>query len=191
MVARATSAYVSVEDYLAAEVTSSIKHEYVAGRVYAMSGGTLDQSRIGRNTVMLLDAHLEGTPGEVFNSDIQVQVDSTVYRYPDAVVTCDERDLQRGQALQIRHPKLIVEVLSESTEAADRGLKFEEYRRIAEFEEYLLLNAERIAADHFRRKDGNVWVFTSYAAGDMVVLESIGLTCPLDAFYRRTGLIQP
>jgi Uma2 family endonuclease len=92
--------------------------------------------------------------------------------------------------MQIQHPKLIVEVLSESTEAADRGHKFEEYRRIAEFEEYLLLDAERVAADHFRRRDG-VWVFMSYAAGDVVTLESIGLTCPLDAFYRRTSLIQP
>ncbi len=188
MVAQANLTRIGVEEYLAAEATSPIKHEYVDGQVYAMSGGTLDHSRIGRNAVNLLEAHLDGTLCEALNSDIQVQVSPTVYRYPDAVVTCDERDRQRGQAVRIHHPKLIVEVLSDSTEAADRGRKFEEYRQIAEFEEYLLLDSERVAADHFRRGEHNRWAFNSYAPGDTVTLDSIGLTCPIEAFYRRTGL---
>ena len=190
MVARPTATAVPVEEYLAAEATSRIKHEYVDGRVYAMSGGTLDHSRIGRNVVTVLEAHVDGTPCEALNSDIQVQVSETIYRYPDAVVTCDERDLQRGQSLQISHPKLIVEVLSESTEAVDRGRKFEEYRQIPQFEEYLLLDSERIAADRLRRAENNLWVFTSYAAGDTLTLESIGLTCPIEVVYRRTSLVQ-
>ena len=188
MVARANSTHTSVEEYLAAEATSPIKHEYVDGQVYAMSGGTLDHSRIGRNAVTLLEAHLDGTPCEALNSDIHAQVSPTVYRYPDAVVTCDERDRQRGGATQIHHPKLIIEVLADSTEAADRGREFEEYCQIAEFEEYLLLDSERVAADHFRRGEHNRWVFNSHAPGDTVTLDSIGLACPLEAFYRRTSL---
>lgn len=191
MVAQPIIAHMSVEEYLAAEATSSIKHEYVEGRVYAMWGGTLDHSRIGRNAVTLLENHLDGSPCEALNSDMQVQISPAIFLYPDAVVTCDERDLQRGQVLQIHHPKLIVEVLSESTEAADRGRKFAEYRQIAEFEEYLLLDSERIAADHFRRDSGGAWSFTSYAAGDTITLHSVGLTCQIDAFYRRTSLMQP
>lgn len=189
MVARSSPIHISVEEYLAGEAMSAVKHEYVDGQVYAMSGGTLDHSRIGRNAVNLLEAHLDGTRCEALNSDIQVQISATIYRYPDAVVTCDERDLQRGQAMQIHHPTLIVEVLSDSTEAADRGRKFEEYRQIAEFEEYLLLDAERIAADHFRRGKDGIWTFKSHIAGDTVRMDSIGLTCLLDAFYRRTSLV--
>ncbi len=188
MVARREAVPMSVEEYLAAEAARSIKHEYADGHVYAMSGGTLDHSRIGRNAVSLLEARLDGTPCEALNSDIQAPVSPTIYRYPDAVVTCDERDLRRGQATRIHHPKLIVEVLSESTEAADRGRKFEEYRQIAEFEEYLLLDAERVAANHFRRDEGDSWTFKGYVAGDTVTLQSVGLTCPLETFYRRTSL---
>ena len=81
-------------------------------------------------------------------------------------------------------------MLSESTEAVDRGRKFEEYRQIPQFEEYLLLDSERIAADRLRRAENNLWVFTSYAAGDTLTLESIGLTCPIEVFYRRTSLVQ-
>ena len=191
MVARRDPPQISVEAYLAAEATSMIKHEYVDGQIYAMSGGTLDHSRIGRNAVGLLEAHLDGTPCEALNSDIQIQAGPTVFRYADAVVTCDERDLQRGQAMRIQHPKLIIEVLSDSTEATDRGRKFAEYRQIAEFEEYLLLDAEQIAADHYRRGEDDFWVFNSYTAGDMVALASIDFTCPLEAFYRRTSLATP
>jgi len=191
MVARANPTHIGVEEYLAVEATSPIKHEYVDGQVYAMSGGTLDHSRIGRNAVNLLEAYLDGTPCEALNSDIQVRTGLTSFRYPAAVVTCDERDRQRGGAMQIHHPKLIIEVLSDSTEAADRGRKFEEYRQIAEFEEYLLLNAERVAADHFRCDENDRWVFTSHAAGDTVTLDSIGLTCPIEAFYHRTSLVSP
>ncbi len=191
MVARRDPPQISVEEYLAAEAMSMIKHEYVDGQIYAMSGGTLDHSRIGRNAVSLLEAHLDGTPCEALDSDIQIQAGPAVFRYADAVVTCDERDLQRGQAMRIQHPKLIIEVLSDSTEATDRGRKFAEYRQIAEFEEYLLLDAEQIAADHYRRGEDNFWVFNSYSAGDMVALDSIDLTCPLEAFYRRTSLATP
>lgn len=183
-------AFMSVEEYLAAEAKSLIKHEYVHGRVYAMSGGTLDHSRIGRNAVNLLEAHLDGTPCEALNSDIQLQVSPGVYRYPDAMVTCDERDRQRGQASQIHHPKLIVEVLSGSTEAVDRGRKFAEYRHIDTFEEYVLLDTELIAADYYCRGEGVFWDFRSYAADDTMTLKSIGLSCPLRAFYRRTSLVE-
>lgn len=189
MVARTSPIFISVEEYLTGEAMSAVKREYVDGQVYAISGGTLNHSRIGRNAVNLLEAHLDGTRCEALNSDIQVQVSATIYRYPDAVVTCDERDLQRGQVMQVHHPTLIVDVLSDSAEATDRGRKFEEYRWIAEFEEYLLLDAERIAADHFRRGEDGNWTFKSYAAGATIRLDSIGLTCLLDAFYRRTSLV--
>jgi Uma2 family endonuclease len=191
MVASPYDRRVSVEEYLAAEAVSEIKHEFVDGYVYAMAGAGLDHLRIQQALAVVLGTHLQSSRCEVLGSDCQVQTSPTRYRYPGVVVTCDERDLGRGRAesRQVAHPTLIVGVLSETTEATDRGAKFLEYQGIPEFREYVLLDSRQIGADHFVRGKGNLWTYQHHDPAATLTLESIGLTRPLTTLYARTELL--
>jgi Uma2 family endonuclease len=171
------------EEYFAWEEQQEEKHEYFDGEIYAMSGGTLNHSEIAGNFNRLLGNHLEDSDCRVLNSDARIKIQrSEKYVYPDASVTCDERDRQTTQ--YITHPCLIVEVLSPSTEAYDRGKKFKLYRQSASLIDYVLVNADEIEIDVFRKNDRGRWEQISYVTGDRVELESITLTFPIDRIYR-------
>jgi Uma2 family endonuclease len=170
------------EEYFAWEEQQAVKHEYIDGEVYAMSGGTTNHSEIASNFNFLLKAHLRGGNCRVLNSDARVSIQaSDNYVYPDVSVTCDERD--RNNAQFISHPCLIVEVLSPSTEGYDRGKKFEMYRRSNSLRDYVLVSAERVAIDLFHKDDQGGWQFISYTLGDMVELESINLSFPIEQLF--------
>jgi Uma2 family endonuclease len=171
------------EEYFAWEEQQEVKHEYFEGEVFAMSGGTLNHAAIGVRIVSLIDTHLDEGDCRVFNSDARVKIyDSEKYTYPDASVTCDRRDRETPQF--VTHPCLIVEVLSPSTEAYDRGDKFELYRKSPSLREYALVSADKIAIDLHRKDDLNRWQSIYYRAGDTVELETIGLTFPIERVYR-------
>jgi Uma2 family endonuclease len=171
------------EEYFAWEEQQEFKHEYFDGEVFAMSGGTQNHGRIGIRVVSLIDGHLGEGDCQTFNSDVRVKIqESEKYVYPDVSVTCDERDRETPQF--ITHPCLIVEVLSPSTEAYDRGDKFELYRRSSSLREYVLVSADKIAIDLHRKDDLNRWQSIYYRAGDTVELETIGLTFPIERVYR-------
>ena len=171
------------EEYFAWEEQQEEKHEYFDGEVYAMSGGTLNHSEIAGNFNRLIGNHLEDSDCRVLNSDARIKIQrSEKYVYPDVSVTCDERD--RDTTQYITHPCLIVEVLSPSTEAYDRGKKFKLYRQSPSLIEYVLVNADEIEIDVFRKNDRGRWEERSYAAGDLVELESINLTFGIDRVYR-------
>jgi Uma2 family endonuclease len=131
----------------------------------------------------------------VFNSDVRVKIqESEKYVYPDASVTCDSRDRETPQ--YIAYPRLIIEVLSPRTEAydsstktlCDRGKKFKLYQRSIAPMEYVLVSAEEIEIEVFRKNDRSKWEVTNYVAGDVVELESINLTFPIDRVYRGIEL---
>jgi Uma2 family endonuclease len=183
MVAGASVSPISVEDYLALEATSEIKHEYVNGYVYAMSGGTIDHDLIANNVRAVIDAHLGNGPCLVLGPDVRLRVSPTIYYYPDAIVTCTPLS---GTDVEVIAPRLIVEVLSDSTEANDRGDKFANYQTLATFEEYLLVNSRRRAVERFRRTDRELWLYQRYDADATVTLETLELSCPVALFYRRT-----
>ena len=171
------------EEYFAWEEQQDLKHEYFDGEVYAMSGGTQNHGRISIRIVSLIDSHLDEGDCQIFNSDVRVKIqESEKYTYPDASITCDERDRQTPQF--ITHPCLIVEVLSPSTEAYDRGNKFELYRRSTSLREYALVSADKIAIDLHRQDHLNRWHSFYFRAGDTVELESINLTFPIERVYR-------
>jgi Uma2 family endonuclease len=171
------------EEYFAWEEQQEEKHEYFDGEVYAMSGGTLNHSRIAVNLTSMLDNHLADSGCQVFNSDARIKIQrSEKYVYPDVSVTCDERD--RDTTQYITHPCLIVEVLSPSTEAYDRGKKFKLYRQSSSLIDYVLVNAEEIEIDVFRKNDRDRWEEISYVAGDLVELESIDFKFQIDRVYR-------
>jgi Uma2 family endonuclease len=170
------------EEYFAWEEQQRVRHEYIDGEVYAMTGGTVNHSQIASNFNRLLGNHLRGSGCKVLNSDARVNiVTSTHYVYPDVSVTCDERDKTTTQ--YITYPCLIVEVLSSSTEAYDRGNKFKLYRRNPNLQEYILVDAETIAIELFRKAGEDNWRIINYEPGDAVELTSIKLTFPIEQVY--------
>ncbi|WP_404788502.1 Uma2 family endonuclease [Altericista sp. CCNU0014] len=170
------------KEYFAWEEQQQVRHEYIDGEVYATTGGTVNHSQITSNFNRLLGNHLRGSGCKVLNSDARVNiVASTHYVYPDVSVTCDERDKTTTQ--YITYPCLIVEVLSASTEAYDRGNKFKLYRRNPSLQEYILVDAETIAIELFRKVDGDHWRIIDYEPGDLVELTSIKLTFSIEQVY--------
>ena len=144
--------YFTPEEYFSWEEQQLEKHELIDGRVYAMSGGTKNHSAIAINFLLLIRPHLRGGQCTVFNSDVKVNIFNTPnYTYPDLSVTCDDRD--REHPLYSTYPCLIVEVLSDSTEAYDRGKKFEKYRRNPNLVDYVLVSSDEIAIDIYHKND--------------------------------------
>lgn len=181
--AKERSPLLTPQEYFAWEERQEIKHEYFDGEVYAMSGGTQNHGRIAVRLVSLLDNHLDDGDCAVFNSDVRVKIqESEKYVYPDASVTCDARDRDTPQ--YIAYPRLIIEVLSPSTEAYDRGKKFKLYQRSTTLVDYVLVDAEEIAIEVFHKNERGKWEMTNYNAGTTVELESIDLTFPIDRVYR-------
>ncbi len=169
------------EEYFAWEEQQLHRHEYIDGEVYAMTGGTINHSQVASNFNRLLGNHLRGSGCKTLNSDARVNIlESSDYVYPDVSVTCDARDKTNTQ--YITYPCLIVEVLSSSTEAYDRGNKFKLYRRNHCLQEYVLVDAETMAIELFRKVDNN-WSIIDYEPGDVVELTSVKLTFPIEQVY--------
>jgi Uma2 family endonuclease len=171
------------EEYFRWEEQQLERHEYINGEVYAMSGGTVNHGRIAIKITSMLDSHLEDSGCTTGNSDVRINIlETTDYSYPDASVTCDDRDKTTTQ--YITYPCLIVEVLSDSTEAYDRGEKSYRYRRNTVLQDYLLVSSKSIAIDLYRKNDAGEWVIVNYRAGDLVELKSINLSFPIERVYR-------
>jgi Uma2 family endonuclease len=174
------------EEYFVWEGKQLEKHEYLNGEVYAMSGGSKNHSLISVRFITLFANHLEGGSCETGNSDLRVNiVETNDYTYPDVSVTCDERDKTTTQ--YITYPCLIVEVLSDSTEAYDRGGKFRMYRNNPVLQDYLLVSSTSIEMDLYHKNDAGEWVILNYTAGDIIELKSINLSFAIEQVYR--GLV--
>jgi Uma2 family endonuclease len=170
------------EEYFAWEEQQLCRHEYINGEVYAMSGGSINHSDIAGNLLILLKTHLRGSGCKTLNSDARVNiVESTNYVYPDISVTCNERDKTTAQ--YITYPSLIVEVLSPTTEAYDRGHKFRMYRQNPSLQEYVLVDADAVEIELFRKNDGDSWQIINYQSGNLVELKSVNLTFPIEDVY--------
>ncbi|MEO9127917.1 MAG: Uma2 family endonuclease, partial [Microcoleus sp.] len=147
----------------------------------AMSGGTRNHNRICVNFFKLLDDRLN-LPYEIYILAVKVQVEpGRKYFYPDVVVTCDDRD-KDPQLVQF--PSLIIEVLSPSTEALDRGAKFAKYRQFSTLQEYVLV-LEQPRVEMFRRNEEGLWVLSEYGLGDTLRLESVDLEIAIGDLYRQ------
>lgn len=170
-------------EYFAWEEHQLCRHEYINGEVYAMSGGTQNHSRVALKFAALLDNHLTDGICRVFNSDCRVNlVETNDYTYPDASVSCDRQDKTTAQ--YITYPCLIVEVLSDSTEAYDRGNKFFRYRQNPQLQDYVLVSSQEIAIDLYRKGINGQWEIVNYRAGDVVELQSVNLSFPIEQIYR-------
>lgn len=180
----------TVEEWRALERAShDIKHEYIDGHVYAMSGGSLSHGRIGRNVVRTLEDALAaaGRPCYVYNSDVAARLSARRYTFPDASVSCDERDRPARDKTEIEAPRLIVEVLSDSTEAYDRGTKFSYYRACPHVQEYVLVATKYQSVEVYRRTEQG-WTFDAYGPDEEIELTSIEARIPVSSLYRGAGV---
>jgi Uma2 family endonuclease len=166
-------------EYLTEEQLSEIKHEYVDGHIYAMSGASKNHRILCGNIFSLLHQHLKNGPCEP-SWDARVKTASN-YFYPDVVVDCD--DSSDSSSLYAEQPKIIIEVLSRSTRHMDRGAKLLSYIKMPSMQEYVLVEQEFASIDVLRRSDG--WVSRHYALGDTIHLESIGLDLSVEEIYHR------
>ncbi len=164
MIASPQKNYLTVEEYLQMEEQSNIKHEYIDGYIYAMAGAlAIQHVTIAGNLFALLRNHVRGSGCRVYIADMKAQIESlNRFYYPDVMVTCDQRD-QETPAYK-RFPRLIVEVLSNSTEGFDRGDKFADYQVLESLQEYVLINTKRQRVECFRRNDQGLWVLQSYTS---------------------------
>jgi len=176
----------SPTEYFAWEEQQLEKYEYINGEVYAMSGGSVNHGRIAIKFAAMFDNHLENSGCITGNSDIKINMLKTNnYTYPDVSVTCDDRDKTTTQ--YITYPCLIVEVLSPSTEAYDRGGKFRMYRNNPILQDYLLVSSTSIEMDLYHQKNNGEWVIINYKEGDTIELKSINLSFAIEQVYR--GLV--
>ncbi|NES68496.1 MAG: Uma2 family endonuclease [Okeania sp. SIO2D1] len=174
------------QEYLEWEIQQPLRYEYFNGEVFAMAGGTLPHADIALNLATLLREPLRGRC-KVRNSDAKVGItDEGPFTYPDLSISCDERDRTARQF--IRYPCVIIEVLSPSTEAYDRGGKFALYRRLSTLQEYVLVSSETKTVEIFRRDAVGEWRFIPYSEGDTIELMSLGIKLSLNAIYEDVVL---
>lgn len=187
MVAQPSRQFMSVDEWRALEQSSrEIKHEYIDGYIYAMAGGSRAHGRIGLNACALLAEKLDDGPCNVYNSDVATRVSPTRYTYPDATVTCDECDQATTDEREIQSPRVIIEVLSDTTEAYDRGEKFAFYRNCPTLQEYVLVATKYQVVEVYRRTPKGWTEYQVYGPHDEVELMSIGVNIPVTALYKRT-----
>ena len=176
----------SVEEYLKGEELSDSRHEYIGGRVYAMPGVTIAHNTIPLNLASTLRTHLRGGPCRVFIEGVKAHLRSIgqeIFYYPDVMVACDGRDMHR---LFREYPKLIFEILSESTEKSNRFEKFHNYIQIETLEEYVLVAQDKFEVTVYRRV--NNWkaeLFTN--PKEEVEFKSVGLRMPMSEIYDQVS----
>jgi len=170
MVAQREPQHMTVDEWRELERTShDAKHEYIDGQAYAMSGGSLAHGRIGSNVVRALEDALAtaGKLCDVYNSDVAARLSPRRYTYPDASVTCDARDRSAPDKTDVQAPCVIVEVLSDSTEAYDRGRKFSLYRACSTVQEYVLVATKYQAVEVYRRTLQGWAIYLNAARGSL------------------------
>ena len=172
------------EAYMAWEAEQPERHEFFAGEVFAMTGARATHNTIALNIAVALRDVLRNTSCRVFIADMKLHVASAdASFYPDVFVSCDPRDRTPDAELVQRHPQLVVEVLSDSTAAFDRGQKFEAYRSLDSLAAYLLVEQHRPHADLFVRNAEGLWVLNPVGEGGTLTITSMGVELPMAAVY--------
>jgi len=172
---------VTEQDYLERERLSLVKHEYVGGRVYAMTGTSDAHNIIALNLAAILRNHLRGSPCRVFIADVKLRVAAAkAYYYPDLMVSCEKA----CDPYCREQPVLVVEVLSESTTAHDAGEKWRDYQSLESLQEYVLISQECMDVRVYRRGESG-WVLSIYTDGALIPLDSVKLEIPIERIYEE------
>ncbi|MCX6360261.1 MAG: Uma2 family endonuclease [Armatimonadetes bacterium] len=180
----------TAEQYLRFERESDLKHELINGVLYAMSGGSVAHARLTARATSLIGRQLQGSPCDTFSSDLRVKVEATgTYTYPDLSVVCGQAEVEDDRGDTLLNPTALVEVLSPSTEAHDRGAKFEHYRRLGSLRDYVLISQDRPLVEVFSRGAEQAWSYTAYEGPEATAqVPAIGCSLELAALYEN---VQP
>ncbi|CAN5688247.1 Uma2 family endonuclease [soil metagenome] len=173
--------------YLMLEDDSGIKHEFLDGQVWAMSGGTPDHAAVAGNVLTLLNIQLSGKKCRVFTSDLRIRVEATgLGTYPDVSVVCGRLELDPEDAKRhtVINPRILVEVLSPSTEAYDRGEKLRQYQQIPSVDEIVLVAHDRREIEIVRREPDGSWSRHLAGDGETATLSSVACGLPVSEVYR-------
>jgi len=182
--------FLTPEQYLEIERRAEYKSEYYKGEMFAMAGAKQAHNLLVGNLVAGLHRQLRSRPCQVYPSDMRVRVTATgLYTYPDVIAVCVEPRFLDDQKDTLLNPGLLIEVLSPSTEAYDRGRKFEQYKSIEALREYLLVASDRVHADLYTRQADGRWLLTSAdSLEDSLTLESVGVRLTLADLYEKVDV---
>lgn len=178
-------------EYLALELKSDIKHEFIDGYLYAMTGASEAHIRISGNIFAVLHGRLRGSSCTVYNSDMRVRIAATGnYTYPDVTVVCGERRFGDDEHIAtLLNPTLIIEVLSPTTEGYDRGKKFHEYQTLSSLQDYVLVAQDAARIECFSRGESDTWILTQAEGIDSVMmLSSIDVALSLADVYEQVDI---
>jgi Uma2 family endonuclease len=175
----------SLSEYFGQEIQSQTRHEYIDGKIIAMTGGTPTHNRIISNLLVALYTALKNHPYTVFVTDQRLWIpERRMATYPDIMVVSEPLTYQEGRKDTLINPVLITEVLSSSTANYDREEKFAAYRTIATFQEYLLISQEKCYIEHFQ-KEGDRWFFTAYETNSIICLKSLKIEAVIADIYNK------
>ena len=177
-------------EYLTLEVRSPVRHEYVAGEIFAMTGASIRHNIIAGNLYTALRTHLRGTPCRALMEGVKLYLKKErSYFYPDVMVTCESRLLELdGETQLVDSPTLIIEVLSPSTEGIDRREKLRAYRTLPSLKEYALVSQDECKLELYRRRGDIGWDIITFEPGDTVELASVELQMPIADIYFEAGV---
>lgn len=177
-----TSRYISLEEYFEAEEKSLYKNEYHDGIIIKMAGALLPHNRLASRAIAYLEIFVEENDFDyiVSNSDTKIRIEAyNKVVYPDAVVICEKPEYFDGREDTITNPRVIVEVLSKKTKSHDRTLKFDMYRTLPSFKEYVLIYQDRKQVSVYSKQANNIWLLTDYDTDDAVAIVHNLNDCPL------------
>ena len=180
---------ISVQEYFAIERQSEIRYEYVEGELIAMPGVSLPHNEITLNIALAAKIALRGRDCRVYAEAVRVRVSPTQYRYPDVVAVCGERETDGENPPALLTPSLIVEILSASTEANDKGEKFTEYKKVPTLTDYVTVAQDEIAVTHYVKQNAAQWLITEHTELTQVLtFASLGVTLPLSDIYAEIAI---
>lgn len=182
----------TVEEYLAFERVAELKHEYISGEIVAMAGATREHILITGNIARRLGNQLEGKPCETYSNEMRVRATPTTYVYPDVVVVCDEPQFEDSEFDVLLNPTVVIEVLSKSTEARDRGEKFSDSRANKNVKEIIFVSQHRPRVEQYVRQANDEWIFHEVTdPAGLITLASIECTLSLAEIYERVQFPPP
>ncbi len=184
--------YYSPEEYLALEEAADDKSEYIDGEIIAMAGGSTNHNQIAGNFYVELSVAFKKLDYRVFMSDVRLWIAKRrIYTYPDVMVVAGEPEYYNNRTDTITNPRVIIEVLSPSTKGYDKSKKFEGYRTIPTFQEYLLIDQTRIYIEHFQKTDDKRWSFSDYGESDVAIgLSSVSFEISVSDIYNKVNFEQ-
>ena len=181
------------EQYLEIERKAQFKSEFYRGELFAMSGASREHNLIANNIGGEARSRLRGSPCEVYSSDMRVRVDRTgLYVYPDVVIVCGEPRFVDEHVDTLVNPRLLIEILSDSTEKYDRGTKMSQYMQIDSLQEYVLVSQSQPRVEVYQRRSDGKWNYSDASGLDASIsLESVGITLPMSEIYLRVEFPDP